>query len=551
MPDYPDNWNEIREKVLRRDNYRCCNEPSHNKKLHIHHIVPLSKGGTHNLNNLITLCEDCHKRIHPHLEVNFKGDRKEGEERIICDSDILEIDISTDFEIRDIALNNLISRIEESTIDVREKLQNYNGEVDEFQKKVVEAEESVIRVLAPAGSGKTQTIINRVISNIRRGLNPNNILVLTFDNSAVNSLQEKLSGVLSNLVINFQLEIKTLNAFGFSLLDYYFPEEHKNIIPDFRQKKLFEEVKKGLHEISQEIYSALPRSIYYSYYIELFSLLKNEIIDPRDPENQKIVDIMLSRNEFIPLFPNPDDRNIVRKTIQAVIWLYQAYDKVMQNENLMDFDDQKLRSYILLCQNIEILNNVQSKYKEIIVDEFQDINQLDFKFIKLISNQSRLVITGDDDQAIYGFRGCSPKFILELQNMLGRQVTTYRLQKNYRSPQNIVMYSTNLIRHNTRREEKDPIPAKTGVAEIKIVSSISSGLEAKLIVGYLKRVKRENQISYKDCVVLYRTNAQSLTLQVEFILNNIPYYVREEDNILGNETLEKLLGFLRMKLAIK
>ena len=203
-------------------------------------------------------------------------------------------------------------------------------------------------------------------------------------------------------------------------------------------------------------------------------------------------------------------------------------------------------------ENPAVLKNIQNLYDEVIIDEFQDINELDFSLIKMIANNSRSIITGDDDQAIYGFRGCSPEYILNLQEKLDREVETYTLKINYRSPNNIVIHSTELIRHNTWRVEKNPISAIVGNAQIKIVSALSAGIEAKLLVEYIKNVRQENkELSYDNFAILYRTNAQSLPLQVEFILNDIPYYVKEENNILEDEVLEKLLGFLRLKTAMK
>lgn len=547
--DYPKNWDEIRRAVLERDRYKCCNNPTHvSQELHVHHVVPITRGGTHQLSNLITLCDDCHKKVHPHL--NEDETNETGVDHL--EIDFADIDISTNFVIRDFVFNQFSQRLTTSAIEIREPLKDFRPLADEFQQKVIDASNNTIRVLAPAGSGKTQTIINRVIRQIERGVKPTRILILTFDNSAVNSIREKMRGQFSEFDIEISSpEVKTLNAFGFSILRTCFPEEFKNIILDNRPRRLFKEVKKELGKKRKDIFDSLPQNIYDNFYLDFFSLLKNEIIDPRKPNNQQIVDLMLTRNEANPFFPNPKNRNLVEKVIKGVIWLYMAYEKVLQRENYMDFDDQKLRPYILLEDNPIVLMNLQGGYDEIIVDEFQDINKLDFELIKRLAERSRLVVAGDDDQAIYGFRGCSPEYILNLENKLGRPVKTYKLPINYRSPKNIVEYSTRLIRHNTRREEKEPIANKNSAAKIKIVSSGSAGLEAKLVVEYLKKVRLENPgLSFNNFAVLYRTNAQSLPLQIEFILNDIPYYVREEDNILKNDSLNKLLGFLRMKISI-
>jgi ATP-dependent DNA helicase UvrD/PcrA len=186
------------------------------------------------------------------------------------------------------------------------------------------------------------------------------------------------------------------------------------------------------------------------------------------------------------------------------------------------------------------------------VDEFQDVNELDFAFVSLIAQKARSVITGDDDQAIYGFRGCTPRYIIELEKHLGRAVESFELKRNYRCPRNIVDHATRLIRHNQWRIEKNPIAHRTDDASIKVIEATTATAEAKMIATTIDRIRRRNKtLRYSDFAVLYRTNAQSLPIQLQFILKDIPYNVREQDNILHNNELEKLLGVLRTKLALQ
>jgi DNA helicase-2/ATP-dependent DNA helicase PcrA len=218
-----------------------------------------------------------------------------------------------------------------------------------------------------------------------------------------------------------------------------------------------------------------------------------------------------------------NDRQMCKKVIEALIWLFKAYEMALRRDNVLDFDDQKLRAYLSLKENPQLLVSVQSQFSEIIVDEFQDINTLDFAFIKTLSVRSDLMVTGDDDQAIYGFRGCSPDYIIDLESHLGRKVISYELQTNYRCPCNIVEHADRLIRNNRRRIIKNPIAHNSGTSDIKVIKSLTAGLEAKTVVSFIRRVLRGNKnLTLTDFVVLYRTNAQSLPLQIEFILNDIP-----------------------------
>src|ERR1700722_2158945 len=166
------------------------------------------------------------------------------------------------------------------------------------------------------------------------------------------------------------------------------------------------------------------------------------------------------------------------------------------------------------------------------------------------SSKASLNVVGDDDQAIYGFRGCSPEYIINLGNHLDRQHASYELRKNYRCPPNIVEYATRLIRFNRIRIDKNPVSHSDIPAHIAVESTGTAGLEARSVVTYITQVRARNaKLGFEKFAVLYRTNAQSLPLQVEFILNDIPYWVREEDNVLENDSLTKFLAVLRVRLA--
>lgn len=460
---------------------------------------------------------------------------------------ITDLDFTDDFEIRQQVLRDLEDRITTTSIDIRNALLSYTPNADNYQQMVIDAEAETIRVVAPAGSGKTQTVINRVLSQIRDGVNPSRILVVTFDNAAATSLTNHLNEIKIELS---DLRISTLNSFGYWILREYFPKEFKPVIQDYRSRRLFKEVKEALKEKSAERYAAIPRNIKNTFFIEFFGMLKNELFDPRDINAQQFADFLLKNRQADPFFLSSRNKDVLKKIVQAIAWLFSAYERVMQREKLLDFDDQKLRAFLCLKNATSLLEIIQNSYSEIIVDEFQDINRLDFEFIKLIAETAKLMVTGDDDQAIYGFRGCTPDFIIDLEKYLRRQITSYELQINYRCPANIVKHADMLIRHNKRRIEKNPIPHNESISEIKVMSTLSAGVEAKSIVTLIKRlINLNHNLGYEKFAVLYRTNAQSLPLQIEFILNGLPYYVRKEDNILENEMLDKLMGVLRLKLS--
>ena len=468
------------------------------------------------------------------------------------------LDFLDDFEVRVAAQDELVQRIVGAPIDTLGTLAAWTPQADPYQSAVIRARDRTIRVVAPAGSGKTQTVVNRALGRVAEGVHPSRILVLTFDNSAATSLKGTLAAASDQVRTETRqpppdlggLTIATLNSFGYGVLREFFREEFKPVIQRPRARRLVREGKEALRAKSPERHAALPSHLEHNFYLEFFSLLKNQLFDPRAPDAQRVADFMLRAVQATPFFPEPTDADLVRRAIQSVLWLFMAHERAMQRDGALDFDDQKLRAFVSLSTQAAALRAVQGRYTEVVVDEFQDINLLDFEFIKTVAERADLVVTGDDDQAIYGFRGCTPEFVIDLERRLGRPVASHELQTNYRCPPNIVRHADRLIRHNTRRIPKNPVAAKPDPSDIKVVSTLSAGLEARSTVAFVGRVLGANRgLKHSDVAVLYRTNAQSLPLQIEFVLNDVPYFVRDEDNILGNEALERLLGVLRLKLA--
>jgi len=491
-----------------------------------------------------------------------------------------------DFEVREEVFKKLRGKLLESPLEIREALEAFKPLVDPYQEKVLQAAGKTIRVVAPAGSGKTQTMINRVVYRIKEGIRPDRILMLTFDNAAAKSALDKLNEQYGEINLGVRRPIvKTLNAFGYQILKDHIEEEFFPIAQPYQLRNFVKDSLKSLAGTYPQLFEVLPRYLRYNYYIELFSLFKNELFDPFELDAQDFADFILERDESLPFFDASTDATTAKIILQAIIWLYQSYNYLMKDNNLIDFDDQKLRAYISLLKSDSLCKQIQSQFDEIIVDEFQDINKLDFVFIKLVAETAKLVVTGDDDQAIYWFRGCSPKYIMGLEEYLERPVESYELSVNYRCPINIVHHADRLIRHNEFRIPKNPIAHNKTQANISVVSSVSPGLEAKLVTEHILRIKSLSaksaqgsgdaaaqkgysakdsgssnikietkdsgpELGYSDFAVLYRTNAQSLPIQIEFILKDIPYNVRNEDNILVNQALYMVLAVLRLKIAI-
>src|SRR5574340_559556 len=257
------------------------------------------------------------------------------------------LEFDTAIQVPDEVIEEFVKKIVQAPIDTRSALANYAPKADKYQQNVLDGNEQRIRVIAPAGSGKTQTVINRALLRIKAGTNADRILILTFDNAAVSSLREKLELQLQDLGVASGAEptIRTLNAFGYQVLREHFKEEHRPIVPAYRRRKLLQEIKAELKGRSPARYEALPHRVADNFYLEYFSLLKNQLFDPRNLTPQLLADFILKSPRSAPFFEDPSNKAAVRSVIEALIWLYKAYELALQHAKLMDFDDQKLRAY--------------------------------------------------------------------------------------------------------------------------------------------------------------------------------------------------------------
>ncbi|HEV2529480.1 MAG TPA: ATP-dependent helicase [Thermomicrobiales bacterium] len=429
--------------------------------------------------------------------------------------------------------------------------------LDADQKQVAWAGAETIRVVAPAGSGKTHTMLHRVLAQAaERREDPGRFLILTFDRSARSSLNEKLAELMGQAgaaSLPGSPLIRTLNSFGYNVLKEHFGTEFKALVDGRRRWWMIRNARDKLREIAPELAERFPGYIKEQFFAELYGLLKNQAIDPRDPDcGDAVADFLLGWKKALVLFSDPDDEDAVNETLTAIVWLFQAHELLLADANLMDFDDQKLRAFQCLREHAGTLRLIQRRFVEVIVDEFQDINKLDFELIKLIAADARLVVTGDDDQAIYGFRGCSPEYIMWLDKYIERPLEPVELRTNYRCPPNIVQHADRLIRHNVERIPKSPIAHRTDPAPIRVDASPGAGIEARWMVEYIRKVRSGNpSLAFRDFAILYRMNAQSLPIQIELILAHMPYRIRPEHDILVGDELEWLLGILRIKLALE
>ena len=397
-------------------------------------------------------------------------------------------------------------------------------DLDPFQLRVVESRARTIRVVAPAGSGKTRTIVARVRARIGEGVPAERILLLTFDRAAAGSLRGSLDRDPGGP------RVSTLNAFGNALLRERVPEEHAPVLSRRKRGEILDGVLGG--SVAEPLRGADAPT---AAWLALFARMKNEGFLPADRPGPALAEFLDGDDLGSTFLPREPERRKVDMVV-AVARVYRGYDRALREAGGMDFDDQKLRAWIALERRSRLRAEVQGEWSEVVVDEFQDVNRLDFELVRLLAARATLVVAGDDDQAIYAFRGCSHEFLVGLQSRLGRAVESHPLRTNYRSPPNLLAAADRLIRKNRRRIPKRPIAHRRDPATLTVSATPDPDREAEAVAESIARSGRP----YTDFAILYRLHVQSLPFQLALLARAIPFTVRREDDLTSEDGLERM-----------
>ncbi|MGI8484551.1 MAG: ATP-dependent helicase [Thermomicrobiales bacterium] len=394
---------------------------------------------------------------------------------------------------------------------------------DEFQQLVIDATETSLRVIAPAGAGKTQTLVRRVMQRIEDGVPARRILVLTFDRNAKRSFE----GMIQRMGMRVSPDIRTLNAFGWDILRRHFSDERYEIV-----KPWLVLGNRGINPANSKhrLVKQLAELGEAKDLVQIFDALKDHLFDPRDRSSKKRQDwIVRNYRRLVPdkFFQKYDERHAEQFALD-ISDEFREYEHFLKSHKVIDYQDQKLRTLMLLRKDAEVRALVQQRYDEVIVDEVQDINQLDAELIKTIAEKSTLVLTGDDDQAIYEFRWATPRFLTDPDGFFGRKFRTFELSLNYRCPPKILEHALPLIEHNRSRVIKHPKSSKPPGGEVTVAKADTTLKEARQILSWIDQAREATtDLNYHDFAVLYRLNAQHYLIQTELFRNRIPYTVNE------------------------
>ncbi|GKX30365.1 DNA helicase [Vallitalea longa] len=388
--------------------------------------------------------------------------------------------------------------------------------LNDNQKIAVSHNEGPMMVLAGPGSGKTMVITHRIINLIDKyKVSPNNILVITFTKAAALTMQNRfenlyISGNNKNVVFG------TFHSVFFRILKSYYQLNVSQILMENKKTDVFREIVRQL-EIEYED--------------------ENEFI------NQITTEISLIKNELI----NVKYYNSVCCSNEDFYKIYSLYEAYKREKQMIDFDDMLIKCYNLLNKNNKILNTWRSKLKYILIDEFQDINRVQYETIKLLAEpNNNLFIVGDDDQSIYSFRGAKPEFLLNFSNDF-KNSRKIILNVNYRSTKSIVKVSKSVITNNKRRYMKNMITNNKEGNKISIIEAQDIGDEAKIVADNILRLSKDRNIPLSQIAIIYRTNVQSRAIIDMFLDMNIPFVVRDKVAIIYDHWVAKdIISYMKL-----
>ena len=387
-------------------------------------------------------------------------------------------------------------------------LDNLNKE----QKEAVIHIDGPMLVLAGAGSGKTKVLTSRIAYLIENGVNPRNILAITFTNKAAKEMKDRVINLIGPSA-NY-IQISTFHSLGLKMI-----KENYNVLGYDKNFTILDSddtltvVKKIIKEMN------LNPQFYNAKAIRnKISSAKNELMSVSE----------FSHVEF--------DKVIVR--------IFEKYNKILKVNNSVDFDDLLVLP-IQLLNNSEVLERYQELYKYILIDEYQDTNEAQYKFTKkLASKYKNLFVVGDNDQAIYAFRGANFKNILNFEKDYPN-CKTILLEENYRSTKMILNAANSVIKNNKERKDKNLWSNNPDGNKIKYIMADSDKEEVNYISSKIKELNN-NGVNYEDIAILYRTNAQSRLIEEEMLKNNIPYRVIGSFYFYNRKEIKDLLCYLRL-----
>ncbi|CEI73983.1 MULTISPECIES: ATP-dependent helicase [Romboutsia] len=388
--------------------------------------------------------------------------------------------------------------------------------LNENQKVAVEHVDGPCMVLAGPGSGKTRVITYRIANMVvNKGISPRSILAISFTKASSVEMKNRALSLSNDHRMN-KVTYGTFHSVFFRILRYFEKYSLDNIFDEKSKRLLLKGILKSLNIENADDDETIGQVI------NEISYVKNELMDIRDFTSE-----LLTSDEFLKA--------------------YNLYEEHKNQHNKIDFDDMLIKTYHLLKHNKSALDMVRGIYRYILVDEFQDINKVQFEVLKLIANpNNNIFVVGDEDQSIYGFRGARPDFLLEFEQYF-KGTKKVLLDINYRSKDEIINIANRLIEKNENRYEKVIKCHQGEGGNVKYISPNDSEEEAVFIAKDILEEMKKDYVEYTDFAVIYRTNIQSRALVDVFMDMRIPFIVKDSIiTIYDHWAAQDILAYLRI-----
>lgn len=400
---------------------------------------------------------------------------------------------------------------------------DYLAGLNPSQRSAVEQIKGPVMIVAGAGSGKTRVITYRVAHLIQKGVDPFNILVLTFTNKAAKEMRERIMSVVGQEAKNiwmgtFHSVFARILRVEAELIGY---PKNFTIYDTDDTKSLLRAILKEMN-LDDKLYNV-------NHVYGRISSAKNNLISPQE----------YNKNEALMAEDISNGRGQLGQ-------IYMTYAQRCYRAGAMDFDDLLFKTNVLLNKFPDILHKYQHQFKYLMVDEYQDTNFSQYLIVKrLAAVNENICVVGDDAQSIYAFRGANIQNILNFQKDYP-DVKVFKLEQNYRSTKTIVNAANSVIEKNKNQLEKNVFSENEDGDKIKVKRAFSDNEEGKIVAEAIVEDQMLHALKYKDFAILYRTNAQSRAMEEALRKMNVPYKIYGGTSFYQRKEIKDLIAYFRL-----
>lgn len=396
----------------------------------------------------------------------------------------------------------------------------YLDNLNDKQKEAVLYTDGPLLIVAGAGAGKTKTLTYRILHLIRQGVDPSNILAVTFTNKAAKEMRDRVTNLLSDRKYDRAPLINTFHALGVYI------------------------IRENAHLLGLTKHFTIADDTDTTGYIK--EALKELDLDPKQFEPRKIKTVIskskgdfISREQFV--------ENIRGGFQEVVAKVWEKYEASLKKEGALDFDDLLIKSVKVLKENLEIRHQYHNRFKYIMIDEYQDTNEVQYNLAKLLVGENKnICAVGDTDQNIYSWRGANIKNMLHFEKDYP-DTKIIMLEQNYRSTKTILEAANEVIKKNVYRVPKNLFTEKEDGETITLYEAFDESREAQFVAKTVYELLESGKAEPKDIAVLYRANFQSRILEEAFLNRQIPYQVLGV-KFFERKEIKDVLAYIRASL---